>query len=730
MPADSSATAQSPKKVSDISLLKQAMPVPGSARPGSSAVYRSALSPDALLQCDPDTRAMTIYEVFQHGVRVAKNGNCLGHRVFNKATGQWSQDYVWESYAQVDARVRNYGAGLMHLYDQEVIRKYAPQTAKYPQPPRDKWRLGLFSINRPEWVLGELACATYSLASVALYDTLGPDTIEYVINHAELGVLAASADKLAQLLKLKHRCPSLRVIVSMDELDGDMGRVLKLWAAEKGVLLVTQREVEKIGSERPREPIPPSPQDICTICYTSGTTGDPKGAILVHAYALFSAAYYRPCLWSDYAECFSNFASEAVFKYFGTEVTSDDVHISYLPLAHIMERTVLISMFGCGGQIAFYRGDVNQLVEDIQVVKPTIFVSVPRLFNRIHAKLLEGTVLAPGVRGMLFRRAVNDKMQRLTSGQGVHHLFWDNLLFNKVRQVLGGRVRMMVTGSAPLSKDTLQFLRLAFACDVLEGYGSTESTAGATIQLPGDTSAGNIGPPMPQCEVKLVDVPDMSYLATDQPYPRGEICIRGHNVFKGYLKDEAKTREALDEEGWLHTGDIGLIDECGRVTIIDRKKNIFKLAQGEYVAPEKIENIYLVCPLLAQVFVHGDSLQSKLVGVAVPNPDTYVPWAQSRGYKGSLAELCANKALKALLLQEMNKVAKEKKLLGFEMVADIFVEVEPFSIETGILTPTFKLKRPQAATYYRKHIDAMYDHITALGSSSTEPDRMMEKSKL
>lgn len=208
--------------------------------------------------------------------------------------------------------------------------------------------------------------------------------------------------------------------------------------------------------------------------------------------------------------------------------------------------------------------------------------------------------------------------------------------------------------------------------------------------------------------VKLDDVPDMNYFSVNN---EGEICIKGTNVFKGYLKDPEKTEEALDKDGWLHTGDIGRWLPNGTLKIIDRKKNIFKLAQGEYIAPEKIENIYIRSRPVSQIFVHGDSLQSALVGVVVPDTDVLPSFAAKLGVKGSLEELCQNQIVKEAVLEDMQKTGKQSGLKSFEQVKDIFLHLEPFSTENGLLTPTLKAKRGELSKYFRTQINTLYENI-------------------
>lgn len=393
----------------------------------------------------------------------------------------------------------------------------------------------------------------------------------------------------------------------------------------------------------------------------------------------------------------------------------NDSAISYLPLAHIFGRVCDMLCLCIGARLGYFAGDMNTLVEDIQELKPSIFATVPRLLNRVYGKIVASTINAPGATGALARRGIATKLANLEAGKGVTHPFWDRLIFNKVKLALGGNVRVMVTGSAPIGKDIMQFLRVALCCDIREGYGATETCAASTIHYANEYKAGHIGGPFICNEIKLVDIPEMNYLSTD-PYPRGEICIRGPNVFQGYYKDEEKTREAIDDDKWFHTGDVGLINERGAIVIIDRKKNIFKLAQGEYIAPEKIENVYAKESVIGQIYLHGDSLQSCLVAIVVPDPETLVAVVAAKlphihAKKLSFAELCKEPQVADLVLAAMTKVGKQSKLNGFEQAKAIFLESEPFAVENDLLTPTFKVKRPQAKKHYEAKIAELYDTV-------------------
>jgi long-chain acyl-CoA synthetase len=326
-----------------------------------------------------------------------------------------------------------------------------------------------------------------------------------------------------------------------------------------------------------------------------------------------------------------------------------------------------------------------------------------------------------GLKKKLFDAAVAAKTHNLVTTGELKHGFYDALIFNKIKKALGfDHIRLVVSGSAPLSTTVMLFYRILLGVPVIEGYGQTEGAACATICDPEDMmTAGHVGGPNPACEIVLADVPEMGYLHTDTDHKgqpcqgRGEIWVRGPVVFKGYYKDPEKTKETVDEEGWLHSGDIGLWTSQGQLQIVDRKKNIFKLSQGEYVAPEKIENVIIQSLLVAQAFVYGDSLQSALIAIIVPDEEPLRSLLASHQSlaafaKASLNDICQNKEINKILMAEISKVAKKNSLHGFEIPRAVHLDAEPFSIENGLLTPTFKLKRQQARDKYEKQIEGMY----------------------
>lgn len=524
-----------------------------------------------------------------------------------------------------------------------------------------------------------------SLYTVSIYDSFGPEASEYIINHAELPCVAASLPHMPALLKMKSRLPHLKTIISLDPLEnGEPEGYTKLamlrgMAADVGLEIYTIEQVEDIGAKSGLPMRPPQSSDIVTINYTSGTTGMPKGVVLQHKAAVASAS-----------------AGQAIVAN-----KTDTVMCSYLPLAHIYERMIQHGALWGGGKIGFFHGNVLELTDDLKLLRPTAFTSVPRLFNRFGGAIRAQTTEQPGFKGALSRHVVATKlanMQDSDSGKAtVKHAFYDRIWGKKVAAALGlERTQAMVSGSAPLDSSLHQFLRTVFANHFPQGYGLTETYASSLCQLEGDFTSGNCGAVLPGIEACLVSVPDMEYTVEDKPAPRGELLLRGPCLFAGYYKNEEETKKVMTEDGWFHTGDIATVDSRGRFSIIDRRKNVLKLAQGEYVSPERLEGKFLNgCSYLGQAYVHGDSLQTFLVGIFGVQPDTFAPYASKiLGSSISDTDFAAVKAaaddpkVVAAVLKDLDRVARKEKLAGYERLKNIKLYLEPFTIDNELLTPT------------------------------------------
>lgn len=525
-----------------------------------------------------------------------------------------------------------------------------------------------------------------SLFTVSLYDTLGPETTEYIINHAQMNCVVASLPHIPTLLKLAaaSRLPTLKLIISVDPLDAgerpgnSKKALLNALAAEAGITIHYIEDVEAIGATSNFPMNPPRADDVITINYTSGTTGNPKGVVLTHA----------------------NAAAAILVARVTSEMRPTDSLCSYLPLAHIYQRAAEHNALSANAAIGYFRGDILGLVDDLKLLRPTGFNSVPRLFNKFGSAIRASTVDAPGTKGAIGRHVINAKLasMKLPPGKATNkHMLYDRFFTPKVRAAVGlDRVRSMVTGSAPLDPTLHQFLRAAFGNDFIQGYGMTETYAVGLAQHEGDFSSGNCGGVAPNFELCLQDVPDMDYLSTDKPHPRGQLLIKGKTLFREYYKNEAETKKSFTEDGWFQTGDIAEVDSMGRFKIVDRVKNVLKLAQGEYISPERIENVYLANNnILAQGYVHGDSTQAFLVSIWGIDPVQFAPFASAILKKkieptdlDAIRAAAKDERVRKAVVKDLDRIGKKNKFNSWERVRAVHLEIEPFTIDNELLTPT------------------------------------------
>jgi long-chain acyl-CoA synthetase len=497
--------------------------------------------------------------------------------------------------------------------------------------------------------------------------------------------------KLKKLLENADQMPSLKHVVVMDYTQELTGNGVKTVATDRNIKIHGFQDLSTIGKLNPKPFHLPTPNDLYIVCYTSGTTGNPKGVMITHKNLMCQIA-----------------CGKLYFKLYNVELSVGEPVISYLPMAHMFEQMVHGLTFTYGAKIGYFQGNVNKLLDDMKALSPGCFPVVPRLLNKLYDKV-QSNLSGGGFKKWLFDYAFKCKLDEMRTGVVRKDSIWDKLIFGKIQRELGGNVRMMITGSAPIAQEVLNLSRVMLGALIMEAYGQTEATAAVSMTLPGDMEAGHVGGPLPCAHIKLVDVPELEYFSKDD---RGEICIRGPCVSQGYFMEPEKTKEVFGDDGWLHTGDIGMWLPNGTLKVIDRKKHIFKLAQGEYVAPEKIENVYLRCQYVAQIFVDGNSFQRYLVAVVVPDEIVLKKWATEMGLsKLSYDQLCARDDVKAMILKDLQAIGKQNHLNSMEQVKAIHLCADPFSMENGLLTPTMKSKRPILRKRYTSKVDQMYKNI-------------------
>lgn len=638
-------------------------------RPSIGPVYRSSFARDGFPK--PIEGMESCWDVFRLAVEKYPGNRMLGHReIVNGKAGK----YVWLTYKEVYDKVMKVGNSIRSCGVNEG------------------GRCGIYGANSAEWIMSMEACNAHGLYCVPLYDTLGAGAVEFIICHSELSIVFVEEKKIPEVLKtFPNTTEYLKTIVSFGKVTPEQREEVEKF----GLAIYSWEEFLQLGDDKKFDLPLTKKNDICTIMYTSGTTGDPKGVMISNESIVTLIAGVKRLLQSV-----------------NEELNEKDVFLSYLPLAHIFDRVIEELFISHGASIGFWRGDVKLLVEDIGELKPTIFCAVPRVLDRIYSGLKQKISAGGLLRNTLFNIAYKYKQYNLWKGFKTIEAapICDKIVFGKVKQGLGGNVRLILSGAAPLSTHVEAYLRVVSCAHVLQGYGLTETCAGTFVSLPNEISMlGTVGPPVPNVDVCLESVPEMGYDALSST-PRGEICIRGKTLFSGYYKREDLTKEVL-VDGWFHTGDIGEWQPDGSMKIIDRKKNIFKLSQGEYVAVENLENIYGLVSDIDSIWIYGNSFESFLVAVANPNQQALERWAKENNISGDFDSLCENPKAKEYILGELSKIGKEKKLKGFEFVKAVHLDPVPFDMERDLITPTYKKKRPQLLKYYQNVIDKMYKSI-------------------
>lgn len=703
---------QSPKEILDLihsqcplktEEVCDAVPLPGTETDGYSAIYRNKKATHGLISV-PHPSVKTVKDVFDLAATVYPKKPCLGAK--HKGPDGKLLPYKWETYESVHQGALNFGAGVFFVLnnnpfvtDSECHRKIS-QHQSVVERNEMSFVLTLYSHNTREWCIADLACASYSITNTALYDTLGSESTEYILSLTESCVVLCSKEKAESLINLKKQHSSLSNLISLIIMEPltQADDSLVAFAREQKITVHSFDQVSNLGALCPTPTVAPSPETVYTISFTSGTTLAPKGVVLTHANAVASSVFIL-----------SNYTGTTHARYY-----------CFLPLAHIYGRMGLISayLFACAVGLPQSPSPLT-LLDDIKEIEPHSLALVPRVHLRFESAIKAATIdnKEKPLLAKLFRSAINKKMELMEQHDGAtgKHFFADTMAGLLKKKMGMKHLITLGSGSAPLAPESIKFLKAALNIGFSQGYGLTESFAGVCGSLPYEAEPGSCGPISVTCEAKLRDIPDMNYSSKDAEGPAGELMLRGPQIFREYFKNPTETAKAKDEDGWFSTGDVARFNpKNGRIYIIDRIKNFFKLAQGEYITPEKIENTYMSAfSKLAQIYVHGDSFNTYLVGIIGVEVNTIHPWLKSRFKKTvktpeDVAAIMNETEVKKLFLKEMNAATKGA-LQGFERLHNIKIGVEPLKAEDGVLTPTMKVKRETASKLFAKTIKELYD---------------------
>ena len=541
-------------------------------------------------------------------------------------------------------------------------------------------RVAILSENRPEWAIADFACLTAGLADVPIYPTLPPDQIAYILKDSgAVAIFVSTSSQAEKIREIRGQVPSLKTVIGFDEIPGLTN--MSLVKLEQMGLPGENKESIAVYRE---DALRVRPDDLATIIYTSGTTGEPKGVMLTHD------------------NIFSNVsAARTAIPFEGR-----DVALSFLPLSHIFERMGgHYMMFATGTSIA-YAESIDTVPVNMQEVRPTLVLSVPRLYEKMYARILETALTGGTIKKKIFfwargvaERWANEKLAGREPGGMLARQYGlaQKLVFSKLKARTGGRLRYFVSGGAPLAPDINKFFYAA-GLEILEGYGLTETSPVIAVNTPENFRIGTVGKPIDGVEVKIA--------------PDGEILTRGPHVMKGYYNKPEATREAIDPDGWFHTGDIGELRD-GFLAITDRKKDIIVTAGGKNIAPQPLENKVKTNKYVAQAVMLGDKRKFPSM-LIVPNFDQLEKWAMKRNIIWTdRAQLLRMPTIQAKIEKEVSK--ELEGVAHFEMPKKIGLLEHDFSIESGELTPTQKVKRRTIDKNYKALIDSLYEEAERTG---------------
>ncbi|XP_065172166.1 LOW QUALITY PROTEIN: long-chain-fatty-acid--CoA ligase 4-like [Atheta coriaria] len=629
----------------------------------------------------------TMANMLEYVAKKYANKRCLGTREIKgeedevQPNGRVFKKYVmgnynWKTYSEVNTLATHFGKGLREL-------------GNLP-----KQNVVIFAETRAEWMIAAHGLFKQNIPVVTIYATLGDEAIAHGINETEVTTVITSYDLMPKFKKILDLTPKVKTLIYME----DQLKNLTILSTRKrtDIQVVKYQDVIDLGSKSKFDNSMPAPDDVSIIMYTSGSTGVPKGVIIGHTNLI------------------------ATIKAFcdNTYIYDDDCLIGFLPLAHVFELLVesvcLCAGVSIGYSSALTMVDSSSKIKkgtkgDASVLCPTVMTGVPLILDRISKNIQEKVSKGSSFAKVLFKFAYEYKQQWKRRGYTTPLI--DKIVFSKVTSLLGGRMRLILSGGAPLSPDTHEQIQLCLCLKVIQGYGLTESTSCATIMDHDDMVFGRVGHATTACDIRLVNWEEGNYRVTDKPYPRGEVLIGGENISCGYYKLPEKSKEDFVEEDgkrWFKTGDIAEVHADGVVKVIDRKKDLVKLQAGEYVSLGKVEAELKTCPFVDNICVYGDSNKQYCVALVVPNQSMLNDLAQKKGISGDFEELCSKPEIEKALQQEIAEHGKKCKLDKIEIPGAVKLVKEVWSPDMGLVTAAFKLKRKDIQARYQNEINRMY----------------------
>jgi long-chain acyl-CoA synthetase len=540
-------------------------------------------------------------------------------------------------------------------------------------------KVAIIAENRPEWIVSDMAIASLGAVDVPIYPTLTPKQIEFIFNDSGVKVaIVSNIFQLNKIVKIKGDVKTLERVIIMTE----KGEIAENYVLSFAKMYQLGEEFERGNPTYFNENLhKQKPSDLLTIIYTSGTTGNPKGVMLTHNNLV------------------SNIKASAAVIPFGP----DDVLLSFLPLCHSFERMAgYYTAMACGATVA-YAESVETVRDNLLEIHPTIVTTVPRLFERIHSRIMKQLESAPPIRRKIFNWAVDvgkeyaraRRMGRISAGLKAKHAIASKLVYSKLKERTGGRIKFFCSGGAALPKQLGEFFE-AVGITIIEGYGLTETSPVLTVNRVDDYKFGTVGKAIPGVEIKIAE--------------DGEILARGPNIMLGYYNNKQATEEVIDKQGWFHTGDVGMFDPEGHLMITDRKKHLFVSSGGKNIAPQPIESLFLESKFIDQFVLIGDA-RMFLTALIIPEFDLLKEYARMNGINfSSENDLVANPIIRKVYQEEIDRIQKD--LPHFERVRRFELLSQTLTIENGEITPTMKVKRKVVEQKYSHLIEKLYEKVT------------------
>jgi len=662
---------------------------------GETTPRRNVKAKDGL-KMQPNGEISTLYELLRWSARTYGNAKACGSRktvnvhvekkkIKKMVDGEqvevdkeWTyfelSPYKYMSFVEFEKLALTLGAGLKAL-------------GLVPQD-----RLHLFASTSSQWLAMAHGTISQSAAIVTAYDTLGEEGLRHSMLQTHAKYMFIEPSLFPKLVNPFKDAKDVQVVIYSTR-DGVEQKDIDIFtAAHPTTKVMSFDDLVKLGESNPAEPIPPKSEDLACIMYTSGSTGTPKGVLLKHRNVVAAVA--------------------GVDVIVGPYIGPGDVLLTYLPLAHILEFVFESACLFWGGTMGY--GTIKTLSDtsmrnckgDIRELRPTILVGVPQVWETVR-KGIVGKVEAGGaVKKNMFWGAMAAKNFLLNNGLPGSQIL-DAIVFNKVKEATGGKLRILLNGGGPVSKETLRFLSVAIT-PMISGYGLTETAAMGALMDPLAWTDQALGEMPASIEIKLVDFAEAGYYTKNTP-PQGEIWIRGGSVSEGYLDLEEETKEAFTEDGWFKTGDIGEFDKLGQLKIIDRKKNLVKTLAGEYIALEKLESVYRAVPVVANICVYAAQDQQKPVAIIVPAEPALKKIAAELGVEGEhFEEMIHDPKIVKAVNQQLQAAGRKAGLANFEIIEGVVLAEEEWNPQNGFTTAATKLNRRLILEKYQKEVDRAY----------------------